>query len=56
MNSKHSCTSAGIDSFNENIKLQIIGLLYHVYVYVNPYCLVCVQMKCIFTILTLAHL
>lgn len=45
MNPKHFYTPAGIDSVNENIKLQIIGLLYHVYVYVNPYCLVCVQMK-----------
>lgn len=45
MNPKHSYTPAGIDSFNENIKLQIIGLLYHICVYVNPYCLVCVQMK-----------
>lgn len=45
MNPKHFYTPAGIDSFNENIKLQIIGQLYHVYVYVNPYCLVCVQMK-----------
>lgn len=43
MNPKHFYTPAGIDSVNENIKLQIIGLLY--YVYVNPYCLVCVQMK-----------
>lgn len=46
MNPKHSYTPAGIHGFNENIKLQIIGLLYHgyvhVYVYVNPNCLVCV--------------
>lgn len=47
MNPKHSYTPAGIHGFNEKIKLQIIGLLYHgyVYVYVNPNCLVCVLMK-----------
>lgn len=46
MNLKYFYILVGIYGFNENIKLQIIGLLYYgyvyVYVYVNLYCLVCV--------------